>query len=327
MKKSDKSFDRILNEIFAASSANDQQSEPSERSDERYELADSEDIDILMHRNAHFGGSFEVMLDYYQGEGKGIQEEFSPSRMEYLHSIEQKTGQDLSLQFFDSYERELVGRVREAYSKLRAIYDSTEDPEAPAKLIADLVLSEEEEPQEEITAIVKRGKLMVPYLLQLLNAQEFYLSIYPGYGQAPLLAAQCLGLIKDPEAIVPLFEALKSGDFFTEESVVGALAAIGDQAKAFLLRTVIARPLTPDNELAARVLTHFSENPDVSHICLQQLDDPAVCKHENLAAYLVLACAGLTQPDEQKTFSELAHRAALQDFQQDIQAIVRSFKR
>ncbi len=34
-------------------------------------LYDSDDIEVLMHRHAHFGGSFGIMLDYYEKGGKG----------------------------------------------------------------------------------------------------------------------------------------------------------------------------------------------------------------------------------------------------------------
>ena len=57
-------------------------------------------------------------------------------------------------------------------------------------------------------------------------------------GKLPLLAARCLGLIRDERAIRPLFGALGREDFFMEEAIFDALALIGDKAKEFLLNAL-----------------------------------------------------------------------------------------
>lgn len=326
MTDKSKSFDDLLREVFEPSSNTGEDATFADPINEEFDLADAIDIEILMHRNAHFSGSFDVMMEYYQSEGKGILDEVPLTRLEYLQQVEMGSDQDLASYLLSPPETEKVARAREAYLKLREIYEQATDPNSSAKLIADLILSEEEEPEAEITAIVAAGPAIAPYLLQLVNAREFYDPLYPGYGLAPPLAARCLGLLKTPSAIASLFEAISTSDFFGEESIVCALTDIGEPAKAFLLRVLTLRPLTQDNERAARVLTHFATDPEVSHTCLQQLQDPETTKHANLAAYLVLCCEGLTNPEDRKQFQTLTDRTDLQHLGQDIRAISRSWR-
>ena len=57
---------------------------------EHFPLVDALDHEILMHRDAHFGGLFSVMIDYYQTEGKGVQPQFSLQRIEKLQQLEKE---------------------------------------------------------------------------------------------------------------------------------------------------------------------------------------------------------------------------------------------
>ncbi len=116
------------------------------------------------------------------------------------------------------------------------------------------------------------------------------------------------------------------GDFFAEEDMFHALVEIGRPARDFLLKLLVLRPMTMDNERAARVLTHFAMDPLVAKTALEQLNDPEVAKHPNLAAYLVLCCEGLTEVVDRQAFTELADRPDLRDLQQDISAIVHEWK-
>ncbi|MES2122812.1 MAG: hypothetical protein V4492_08575, partial [Chlamydiota bacterium] len=59
-------------------------------------MTDAVDHDILMHRDAHFGGSFALMLEYYQKEGKGAHPEFGTSRIEELMRLEDECGENLA---------------------------------------------------------------------------------------------------------------------------------------------------------------------------------------------------------------------------------------
>ncbi len=326
MDEQKKSFQQLMREALGISDSEEAYDDRADLSDETYDLADAEDIEILMHRDAHFGGNFPLMFDYYAREGKGVNQEFSLDRMDRLYQAETSSGEDLASMMLTGADAEKVAQVRRVYHGLRKIYelDNSENPHP--KLLADLILSEEEEPTEEIDAIVAQGPAIVPSLLQLLQAREFYDPLYPGYGYAPALAAQCLGKIKDRSAIAPLFEAINAGDFFAEEDIYHALVEIGIPARDFLLKLLLLRPMTMDNERAGRVLTHFALDPLVAKTALQQLQDVDVAKHSNLAAYLVLCCEGLTDPSDRQAFIQLANREDLREFHLDINAIAHEWK-
>ncbi|MGM0439796.1 MAG: HEAT repeat domain-containing protein [Chlamydiota bacterium] len=251
-------------------------------------LADAIDHQIVMHRDAHFGGKFEFMLDYYRQEGKGVNEEFEIDRIENLAEVEKELDSDIAGSILLGYEAEEVAKARQAYKKLREVYESKSAEQTPAKLISDLILSEDEYPEKEIQAIVDKGQGALPLLINLLNSEDFYNNLFPGYGLAPALAAECLGAIGDSHAIEPLFRALKKGDFFIEDNCLQALKKIGEPAKEFLLRQLSSQPLTEDNELAAVALVEFKDDPEVIKNCkkLWQTINPA--EEVTLANYLQL---------------------------------------
>ena len=203
---------------------------------EQFPLVDAVDHDILMHRDAHFGGLFSIMLDYYKNGGKGVQPEFNLSRIEKLDALEKQLKQNLAALFLSAQEVEKVADSRQLYQRLRAIYDVKNPKNLYPQLIADLILSEEEEPKKEMDAIVSEKDKIVPFLIELLRNEELYNPLFPGYGQAPFLAGQCLGKIGDKRAIISLFEMLGQGDFFADDQIIQALKMIGPPARDFLLQ-------------------------------------------------------------------------------------------
>ncbi len=321
-----KTFEELMREVFGPAPQEDIELERADLSDEVFGLTDEEDTEILMHRDAHFGGRFDVMLDYYRAGGKGVCDNIDVERIERLQEAEQLAGQDLAALLLTGAEAEKIARVRRAYQGLRDICEMDASTNIHPRLVADLVLSEEEDADGEIAAVAAQGSSIIPSLLQLLHAREFYDPLYPGYGFAPGLAARCLGMIKDPSAIAPLFEAIDTGDFFDEEDIFHALYEIGPAARDFLIRLMVLRPMTLDNERAARALTHFAMDPKVSEMALQQLQDPEVAHHENLAAYLVLCCEGLKGPAERAAFATLASRGDLHRLHLDIDAILKEWR-
>lgn len=272
---------------------------------EEFPVTNAMDIAILMHRDAHFGGRFDVMLDYYGKGGKGVNPEFDIDRMILLSEYEKKINQNLAGLLLSGPDAERVAEAKEAYKKLRDLYDNEKPYNKIPLLIADLILSEEEEPKEEIDAIVKEKGLAVKALLELLRSEDFHDPLFPGYGLAPNLAVTCLGLIGDKRAIVTLFESIGSGDFFDEDMALSALRAIGAPAKEFLLKVLNGRPLNMDNEKAAIALITFKDDPEVANACLNLLKDPEVRKQTLLATYLVLACEGLAEEEQKQEFVEL----------------------
>lgn len=299
---------------------------PDNENIESTPLADAQDSAILMHRDAHFGGKFEVMLEYYINEGKGVNPEFDLERIHALAKIEKEMKADLAPVLLSGAQAEKVAEAKNAYKKLRALYEKPKAEKKYMLLIADLILSEESEPQKEIEAIVAEKGAIVPALIELLKAEEYYDNLFPGYGLAPTLAAHCLGLIGDKRAIISLFEAIGQGDFFDEDVALKALKGIGNPAKEFLLKVVHGRPLNEDNEKAAIALIAFKEDEEVSKVCLDMLKDPAVRKDIPLSTYLILACEGLKAENDRKAFLDLAKdQTTSKMLFQDIQAVSKTW--
>lgn len=272
--------------------------------DEGLPVSNAQDAAILMHRDVHFGGQFAVMLDYYKNEGKGINPEFDYERIEELAVMEKQMGENLAAMTLAGADAEKIGEAKDAYKKLRALYESKDKGAKLPQLIADLILSEEEEPVKEIEAIVQEKAAVVPLLIDLLRSETFYDPLFPGYGKAPALAAACLGKIGDKRAIISLFESIGSGDFFDEDIALNALKAIGEPAKEFLLKVVHGKPINEDNEKAAIALIKFKDDPQVAKTSFEMLQDPAVLKDMALSTYLVLACEGLSE-SERIAFKQL----------------------
>lgn len=289
---------------------------------EEFALTDSIDSQILMHRDAHFGGKFEFMLDYYQKGGKGINPEFEIERIIALADTEKRSGQNLSAVMLTGADADKIASARIAYKSLRDLYEAKKPKTDLPILIADLILAEEDDPEEEIAAIVEQKSAAVPLLINLLRSADFSDSLFPGYGLAPALAVRCLGKIGDKRALISLFEAIGEGDFFNEDLILDALRSIGAPAKDFLLKVLHSKPLNYDNERAAIALERFKEDGEVSKACLEMLILPEVRKLMPLSAYLTFVCEGLSTPEDRMKFQELASDDLTpKQLQTDIRAI------
>ena len=244
---------------------------------EDFPLVDDLDQQIAMHRDAHFSGSFDLMIEYYKGEGKGTCPELEIPRMKELAIIERESGESLSSILLDDAGRDQVAKAKAAYLKLRAIYEIKNPITKHPQLIADLILSEEVDSVEEIETIVAEGPSIVPALINLLVDEDFLKPHFPGYGYAPAYAAICLGLLKDARAIRPLFERMSCDNSVVEESVLVALEEIGEASKVFCLKVLQSRPITYDNENAAIILASaFPEDPETIAVAKKQIEDPAM---------------------------------------------------
>lgn len=298
---------------------------------EDFSLANALDATILMHRDAHFGGNFEFMLDYYEKGGKGVQPDIEISRIHELQEMEKQLHQNLAAMLLTAAEAERVAEARLSYKKLRDLYEM-QRPKAGSKvshpmLLADLILSEEESSENEIAAIVSEKAGVVPLLIDLLRTENFYDPLFPGYGLAPSLASQCLGLIGDKRAIIALFELIGTEDFFDETILLEALKQIGDPAKDFLLKVLHSQPLNQDNERAAIALAYFKNDPEVALACFNLLAGLDLNAHQVLATYLALACEGLVEASQQAAFLTLMsapHTPKM--LKQDMQIIAKQWK-
>src|SRR6185437_852012 len=173
--------------------------------------------------------------------------------------------QNLAALLLSGTDAERVSRAKKAYQDLRDLYETKPTPKGKfAILIADLILTEEEDPQAEIAALKEQKDAVVPLLIDLLRSEDFHDALFPGYGRAPALAARSLGEIGGKRALISLFESLGNEDFFDENVLLDSLKAIGDPAKEFLLKVVRGRPFNEDNENAAIGLGAFKQDSEVS---------------------------------------------------------------
>lgn len=280
--------------------------EPSEiESGDDFPITSALDNLILMHREIHFSGSFDLMLDYYRKHGKGTNPEFEISRIETLAETERLSGENMAAMFLSGAEAEKIAEARGVYKKLREICETPNPKTKIPGLIADLILSEDEEEDKAIEAIVQEKQVVVPSLIDLLRNEQFHDPLFPGYGRTPELAARCLGLIGDKRAIIALFEFIGRGDFFEENVALDALNAIGDPAKQFLLKVLHSTPINEDNERAAIALLPFKDDPEVAKLCWEIFKKLETRSYLPFATYLILVCEGLTSPEDKAEFHAL----------------------
>lgn len=272
--------------------------------DTKIPLVDTIDLEILMHRDTHFSGNFGVMLEYYEKEGVGVMPDFSIKRIKKLLLEEQRLGQNLSELLLPSSAQEVVDDAKKMYLELRDVYETT--PPNPISIaISDLIFSEDDSPKAEIESLCKEGKAAVKSLISVLKSDKLYDPLYPGYGRAPVLAAECLAKIQDERAIPALFEMLGQENFFTDDAIISALVSFGDHAIEFLLKRLVHKPFSKDNEHAAIVLGSFPEEERISLVCLQLLQDPTLKQHNTFANYLILGCSALKNAEDKKLFLTL----------------------
>lgn len=269
-------------------------------------LLDAIDLEILMHRDVHFGGSFSVMLEYYEKDGVGVMPDFELSRIAELQTIEESSDENLNEKILPMPAIEEIQKAKDLYLKIRDVYEQQE--EVPI-LLSDLILSEEENPEKEILAIVGKGKTCVAPLIQLIESSDFYNPLFPGYGRAPALAAQCLAKIGDPSAIAPIFNALGNESFATDEAFISALVHFSEVAKDFLLKRIQHKPHSKDNDNAAIVLTSFPPDEEIAQIALLLLGDKDTLKHASFSSYLICCCEGLKTAENRSRFISLGNES------------------
>lgn len=296
-------------------------------SDSQLPIIDAIDMEILMHRDAHFGSNFETMLEYYEQQGVGVMPDFQLEEIKKLKNLEQQMHQNLSEVYLPEPAKKVVEESRKLYQSLRDNYSN--DNASPISLIiSDLILAEEEIPEKEIAAVVNQGKEIVPALIDLISSPSFYEPLYPGYGRAPIFAARCLAMIQDERSIKPLFEAIGHDNFFTDEEIIRALRTFGDIAKSFLAKVLKTTPFSKDNEHAAIALSAFPEDEEIAKCCLEVLQNEEVFKRPTLAHYLIFPCISLKELKDQQAFIALSKQKNLPKVLFDeMQHVIKSWKK
>lgn len=287
-------------------------------------MIDTLDIDIILHRDIHFGKNFDIMLDYYLEKGVGAMSDFPIERIQQLQKMEKALNKSLS-SYLPPTINDVATRAKNLYTNLREIYANHEKTEV-AVLISDLILSEAEFPTSEINALIAKGSEAVDSLIHIVRTIDFYDPLFPGYGRAPIFAAHCLAKIGDSRAIAPLFEALGQENFFTDDAIISALAAFGDKSKDFLINRMKQKPYNKDNIHAVITLTSFPDDPLIAETCLTILQDPDARKKDSFANYLLFGCSGLTRQKDRSIFKDLQKST---DFsavlKSDMQDIIKSW--
>ena len=289
-------------------------------------LLNAVDLDIIMHRDAHFGGNFDVMIEYYEQKGVGVMPDFELDRIRQLKLHEEGLDEDLAESMMPLPAKQSVEKAKKLYVDLRSIYEVKASENVP-KLISDLILSEEEVPVKEIDKIAQLGNRATDDLINLLTSDNFYDPLYPGYGRAPIFAAMALAKIKDPKAIPFLFTAIGQENFFTDDEIIKALLSFGEAAKAFLIKRLIAKPYSRDNENAIIALSSMEEDPEVAQHALKLLKEDETWDHEAFASYLIFACSGLESEEEKDQFSSLMEKKAVSDWlKKEIEVVINHWK-
>ncbi len=269
-------------------------------------LIDEEDRLCVMHRDAHFGSSFDEMLRYYREEKKGAVLDIPLKRIESLREKEKSLGADIAPLLLSGSDAEKIQLAKKLYQELRTLFERGSEEKIVKEIVA-LILSEEEEYENDIDAILCIGKPIIPYLIEVVQSQTFKDPLFPGYGKAPLSAAYALGKLRAEEAIIALFELLCENPDEYEEVATGALTRIGKKAAEFLMRQVCKKPITSVNEQAATVLLAFEAEDTavaVAELFFSMLQDKEIIKIVPFACYLALGCEKLA-PKLREDFKKL----------------------
>lgn len=284
------------------------------------------DIDILMHREAHFSGSFSLMIEYYASEGRGRDPDFTISRLHELKILEEKSGQNLAALLLADEQKEEIAQSRALYQKLKDIYSKGKKSRPEEMLIADLILSDEEYPQKEIEQICLLGKKAIPFLIALMRNEELRNPLFPGFGKAPSLAVDCLREIKDESAIISLFEEIGHEEVVDEEGALLALKEIGRPAEQFLLKALISRPITSDNERAAIALIHFKDHTEVSKTAIDLIENQDFRNTTPLSCYLALIAEGTHDESLRERFRKASSEKGIPKIlQEDMKMVIKSW--
>jgi hypothetical protein len=277
------------------------------------------DLEILMHKDAHFGGSFETMLQYYEEDGVGVQEEFDIERIEDLYAID-KDGH-LSAEILPELAKNDVLFSKELYKKFKTCYE--EEDELPKKL-ADLILSESFDPSLEIEALSSFHKRAIKPLVEILQTDYFYNPLNPGYGRAPINAALTLKKIGNEEAIPYLFNALGKS-FTTDEILINTLISFGEKSTNFLRDRLKGVPYTKDNYLAAMALSSFAPDDETAKLALYLLSLKNTYSQSSYVSYLICICEGLENQTDREAFLELSKSEPLSKGVKEEMKLVISF--
>lgn len=286
-------------------------------------LLDAIDLDILMHKDAHFSGNFPLMIEYYENEGVGVMPDFDLDRIKELYEIENSLGASLSESLLPLPARQMIDRSKKMYHDLRSVYEKKHDHVACS--VSDLILTEDEFPEKEINELAKHGQKSYAAMIHIIESSDFYDPLFPGYGRTPIFAAIVLEHIKNPDAIKHLFSALGQENFFTDDAIIKALVSFGQISKDFLLKRLVSEPFTKENVYAITALTTLEDDEEVAKVALMLLHKKELQKNENFSRYLIFACSGLKHENDRLDFTQIKDSLSSSGLKRECDVIIKNW--
>lgn len=216
-----------------------------------------EDTLLLMHCDVHFSQNFELMADYYASDGIGVDPDIDLKRIQEFQKLSRKEALYLFENLITPEKLPRVLEAKEAYLRLRDVYES-ESKDVGACLLSDLLLSEDEDTSDEEQAIFEYGTKLIPVLVTILRSYLYHSSLGPGYGQGPSRVLRCLSLFDTTPCISEAFESLSISDNpFYSYDVTNYFRIFENQAKAFLFKQIESAVLSEDHRRALEILAEF----------------------------------------------------------------------
>ena len=268
------------------------------------------DSEILKHKEAHFSGSFEQMIEYYKLQKIGTLSDINIRRIEHLQHQEQQNHGSLSNEYLSEDDIAEVLEAKKMYKELKEHYQNPQKNEL-LTLIYDLILTEKEYPLDEINAVVKQQNAITKNLIHILQNPNLSNPLFPGYGLAPLNIIRCLKHLKDEKAIPILFETFKRCDYYIENEVIQALIEMKSVSTQFLIQRIKSLPISHDNEHAACILSNFPPKQDISMSAFEVLKTIQIQKNTPLVGYLLLCCGKLKGNKNRETLNKLMKNTKL----------------
>ena len=247
-------------------------------------LLEEDDRDILLHREAHFASSFPLMIEAYENEARSAVLDVNVASIRRLMRLEEQLGKNLAPFILQADDAKKIAQVRKMYQLLADAFENGTNNEL--KAIADAILSEDEDIEEIAKRTALHGPQIVASLITIIENDLLYDPLWPGYGQAPCIAALTLGHLQIVSAIPALFSMLQDDSFDVQNASLRALCMLQEPAKKFCIAQLHSRPISRNNELAALALCSFPCDEDIIQAVSKELASSDVKKHEMLMSYL-----------------------------------------
>jgi len=214
-------------------------------------LLDETDGIIIAHKEAHFGGSFHAMIEYYTQDGIGVSEECPLHRIQELYYIEKNSDENLTAILLPHHKIQEIENAKTLYYRLKTINE--EATNVLAREIGELILTEEIYPESTIQKIVEFGDDAIEPLFTLIDADEMYSDLFPGYGLAPLNAIRALSKLSSLKILNKAFLLIGRHGFEYDEALTFCCAN-QPKAEEFAMHRLSQSP-SKDGEHASIILS------------------------------------------------------------------------